>query len=122
MIFGIIFLTLGLLLLHWGNQIREFEVTYHDTCSDINPPSSCIIELEIPHKMTAPVFVYYQIDNLFQNHRRYVRSRSNAQLRGGQLSVNDLSDACHPIVTNRHLGRDESLNGTPLDPDAPAHP
>jgi len=32
MIFGIIFLVLGLLLFLWGNRIKEAEITYHITC------------------------------------------------------------------------------------------
>jgi len=26
--------------------------------------------------MEGPVYVYYQLDNFYQNHRRYVKSRS----------------------------------------------
>ncbi len=32
--------------------------------------------------MPAPILVYYQLDNFYQNHRRYVSSRSDGQLRG----------------------------------------
>ncbi|MFQ6644232.1 hypothetical protein Gotur_017924 [Gossypium turneri] len=31
--------------------------------------------------MKSPVFIYYQLDNYYQNHRRYVKSRSDKQLR-----------------------------------------
>ncbi|XP_027342586.1 putative ALA-interacting subunit 4 isoform X2 [Abrus precatorius] len=31
--------------------------------------------------MEAPVYIYYQLDNYYQNHRRYVKSRNDKQLR-----------------------------------------
>ena len=40
-------------------------------------------EFDIGEKdMVAPVFMYYELDNFFQNHRRYVESRDNTQLKG----------------------------------------
>lgn len=32
--------------------------------------------------MKPPIYVYYELDNYFQNHRRYVKSRSSLQLLG----------------------------------------
>ena len=40
---------------------------------------------------------------------------------GNELGVSELSD-CDPIITNANLGKDESWDKTPLDPDAPAFP
>lgn len=50
--------------------------------------------------MDAPVFVYYELDNFYQNHRRYVKSRSVNQLQGDSLSGADVSTDCDPIVYN----------------------
>lgn len=50
----------------------------------------------------APVYVYYQLDNFYQNHRRYVKSRSFSQLQGNYLAVDKLSD-CDPITKNSDL-------------------
>ena len=36
-----------------------------------------IIELENDLPADEKVFLYYQLDNFYQNHRRYVKSRSN---------------------------------------------
>ena len=41
--------------------------------------------------MTGPVYVYYELDNFYQNHRRYVKSRMDAQLRN-KLSKTTLID------------------------------
>jgi len=32
--------------------------------------------------MKPPIYVYYELSNYYQNHRRYVKSRSSLQLRG----------------------------------------
>ena len=71
-IFGLIFLTLGILLLEWGKTINEFTINYHDRC---HRDKDCIINFTLDRDFSSPVFVYYQVDNLYQNHRRYVGSR-----------------------------------------------
>jgi hypothetical protein len=48
--------------------------------------------------MKAPVYVYYQMDNFFQNHRRYVKSRSDAQLLGVMAEKGDsILSKCDPL-------------------------
>nr|XP_016451455.1 PREDICTED: putative ALA-interacting subunit 2 [Nicotiana tabacum]XP_016451456.1 PREDICTED: putative ALA-interacting subunit 2 [Nicotiana tabacum] len=51
--------------------------------------------------MKAPIYVYYQLDNYYQNHRRYVKSRSDKQLLHG-LKYNDTS-SCNPEGENNGL-------------------
>ena len=55
--------------------------------------------------MKQPIYVYYELENFYQNHRRYVKSRSDAQLR----SVKDENqiDACKP---------EDDVNGKPIVP------
>lgn len=59
---------------------------------------TCTITFDVTEEMKAPVYVYYELDNFYQNHRRYVKSRSDAQLKGELLSEGDLTD-CDPLVT-----------------------
>jgi len=40
------------------------------------------LTFNIKETMTKPVHLYYQLDNFYQNHRRYVKSRDDMQLRG----------------------------------------
>lgn len=72
----------------------------------------CLITFEIDEDMKAPVYVYYQLDNFYQNHRRYVASRSDAQLRGdASASTSD----CSPLkVTNEDVIKYNSTSSTPL--------
>ena len=81
-----------------------------------------MIPIKLESDISAPIYVYYQLDNFYQNHRRYVKSRSNEQLMGNNLSVSELDD-CDPIKTNKDLGRDVAMDGkTELDENAAAFP
>jgi len=75
--------------------------------------------------MDGPVFVYYQLDNFYQNHRRYVKSRDYKQLMGETRTTTEIANTCDPIITNKDLanvGYTTSVNNKPLDPDAAAIP
>ncbi|KAJ6768283.1 ALA-INTERACTING SUBUNIT [Salix koriyanagi] len=61
---------------------------------------TCNIRMTIPKHMKKPIYVYYQLDNFYQNHRRYVKSRSDKQLKSLK-NENDTS-SCKPehLATN----------------------
>ena len=46
--------------------------------------------------LQAPVYIYYGLDNFYQNHRRYVKSRDDTQLLGEVLTKKDLNKDCAP--------------------------
>lgn len=77
---------------------------------------------QIPKTMTSPVFVYYELNNYFQNHRLYSNSISTDQLAGKVLTVSELSTYCSPIITNSQLYVTKALDNTTLDPKEPANP
>ncbi|KAF9597649.1 hypothetical protein IFM89_020409 [Coptis chinensis] len=52
------------------------------------------VSFQVHKHMKSPVFVYYQIDHFYQNHRRYVKSRSDKQLRS--KGYEDLTATCEP--------------------------
>ena len=90
-VFGIVFLTLGIILYVMSDKIQDSIVQY-DTLTDNNgcgDPKSvagknnaidneCTITLVLDTRIEAPIYVYYQLENFYQNHRRYVKSRSNS--------------------------------------------
>ena len=120
-IFGLIFLTLGITLYVMSEKIQGVVYQY-DKCS--TAPTTCTSVIEIDSDIPAPIYVYYQLDNFYQNHRRYVKSRSNEQLMGNELSVSQLSD-CDPITTNANLATGKILaydKTTELKGDDPAFP
>ena len=84
-VFGIIFLALGIALYVMSDQIKEVTYQYDDDeqCkNNVGPDKKCTVSIVIKEAIDAPVYVYYQLDNFYQNHRRYVKSRSFDQLKG----------------------------------------
>ena len=43
---------------------------------------TCSHSFTVAKEMKAPIFVYYELDNFYQNHRQYVKSRADKQLQG----------------------------------------
>ena len=68
--------------------------------------------------------VYYQLNNFYQNHRRYVKSKSDDQLKGKSLSLKSIKDSgdCDPVITNSDMGVTISITKKILDPDDVAVP
>lgn len=126
-IFGVIFLTLGITLYVMSERIQGVVQQYDKECQsklDVSGNEICTISIEIDSDIQAPIYVYYQLDNFYQNHRRYVKSRSNEQLMGNELSVDELED-CDPIKKNKDLGDNITYAAdgiTLLLPDEPAFP
>ena len=80
-IFSVVFLAIGIVLQVMSDKIMELEKRYDnvDSCfSKIQTNQNCTIDFQtIDTKIEGPVYVYYQLDNFYQNHRRYVKSRDN---------------------------------------------
>eukprot|EP01097_Dermamoeba_algensis_P011006 TRINITY_DN836_c0_g1_i2.p1 TRINITY_DN836_c0_g1~~TRINITY_DN836_c0_g1_i2.p1 ORF type:complete len:310 (+),score=55.71 TRINITY_DN836_c0_g1_i2:87-1016(+) len=81
---GIIFIPVGVGLLIVSNQVVEVEVRYFP--ADENVVNSTAT-FRITEQMSAPVYVYYKLENYYQNHRRYVKSRSDTQLSGADVNA-----------------------------------
>jgi len=72
----------------------------YDNIESCDVGKMCNITLEVPSDMKAPVYLYYRLDNYYQNHRRYVKSRNDNQLRLTDINnvPLDLSD-CDPYIS-----------------------
>lgn len=71
----------------------------------------CLVTFTIEKDMNKPVFVYYQLDNFYQNHRRYVQSRSDGQLRGDpDASTSD----CDPMTEAVDVKKYDSTEKEPI--------
>eukprot|EP00002_Diphylleia_rotans_P004457 TRINITY_DN13299_c0_g1_i1.p1 TRINITY_DN13299_c0_g1~~TRINITY_DN13299_c0_g1_i1.p1 ORF type:complete len:325 (+),score=65.75 TRINITY_DN13299_c0_g1_i1:71-1045(+) len=53
-----------------------------------------------------PIYVYYELENYYQNHRRYIKSRNDAQLTGETVTSAKSLEDCEPL-----LYADESKSG-----------
>ena len=54
---------------------------------------TCSISYKFKHDVNLPVYVYYQLGNFYQNHRRYIKSRSDDQLKGKTST-----SGCDPMI------------------------
>ena len=122
-IFAVIFLATGIVLYVMSDQIEEIVVQYDNVseCEDVkqkygpdNRPLTCEVDLltdnaSIENTIKSPIYVYYQLDNFYQNHRRYVKSRDNEQLYGTYKSSDQLS-TCDPIVNNTQLWKEQQYS------------
>ncbi|GMI83334.1 hypothetical protein like AT1G54320 [Hibiscus trionum] len=117
MLVSIVFIPIGVVSLFASRDVVEIIDRYEIECvpqnlrnnkvsfiqSDAN--KTCTRRLTVPKLMKQPIYVYYQLDNFYQNHRRYVKSRSDSQLKDNS-SWNDVS-SCKP---------EDMSNGQPIVP------
>ncbi|KAL7610211.1 hypothetical protein Lser_V15G12105 [Lactuca serriola] len=116
---AMLFIPIGLVSLFASERVVEIVYRYDQDCvpeiyrgnvtSYIQNPltnKTCIKNVTVPKKMEAPIFVYYQLDNFYQNHRRYVKSRSDKQLRSGEDDFS--TKGCEPEA--------KSSSGKPIVP------
>ncbi|GAB2287479.1 ALA-interacting subunit 3 [Dionaea muscipula] len=108
---GIVFIPIGLASLSASERVVEISHRYDRECVPVdygndlvayiqstNTNKTCAVSLTVPKQMKQPIYIYYQLDNFYQNHRRYVKSRSDKQLRSKDYE-RDTSN-CAPEATN----------------------
>ena len=71
---GIVFAGLGVLILLFSNK-TVMEIKRYDNETDCILDKNCTIEINITKKMNKNIMVYYQLENFYQNHRRYIQSK-----------------------------------------------
>ncbi|MEW5314383.1 MAG: hypothetical protein WDW38_005889 [Sanguina aurantia] len=120
---GTVLVPIGGVCIYYGYKAVEVSARYDDSClqqystnmdrqaylwqNGANDTAlSCNIMVNVTQDMVAPIYVYYELNGFYQNHRRYVKSRSDAQLAGGHT----LDGACSP---EDNLGGNSSL---PINP------
>lgn len=112
-IISVVFIPIGVASLLASRDVVEIIDRYETACipegfrndklrrlTYIQNPSSnktCNRALTVPKRMKHPIYVYYQLDNFYQNHRRYVKSRNDEQLRDS--SKENSTSSCDPEDT-----------------------
>ena len=111
--FGAVFIVLGIIILIFSNKIEEISHRYDEECTG---QTTCTIKLKVEKNMEKNIMVYYQLDGFYQNHRRYVKSKSDDQLNGKDISFEAMKDSqdCDPVITNKEMGKTESITGATL--------
>jgi hypothetical protein len=97
----------GVSLLNSSNAIYESTVVYDGDGADVdctiteqNQGKFCPVSFTMKEHVKGPLYVYYELSNYYQNHRRYVSSRDANQLMGQSVSLNLLKESCDPLTTN----------------------
>jgi len=96
---GVAFLAAGYGLLGVSSSVQE--VAYDYTESSAHGQAG-MFTVTIEEAMEPPIYIYYQLDQFYQNHRRYVVSRDPAQLAGGGVPKTSVAGVklCEPWKTN----------------------
>jgi hypothetical protein len=116
---GIVFVPIGAVLLNASENVVELRVQYggkdmNGEKNEIKPGKNAILELKATADMKGPVYLYYELSNFYQNHRRYVKSRYDAQLRGDVKGYSDLAEAKAKFTTNAKLDEVKDEAGATL--------
>merc|ERR1719387_688966 len=101
------------MLLSMSNGVVEYVNPY----TSVGATTNGIGEFEFTvgqQAMEPPIYVYYQLDEFHQNHRRYVQSRSDPQMRDTSQVVTDPRElhTCKPWCSAQGC----SSAGTPFYP------
>ena len=104
--FALVFVSLGIVVLVYSSEIVTVEIPYNNICEKQKKKYEiCTVDAQINKDMKPPIMVYYKLEGFFQNHRRYVKSRSIEQLLGNSWA--DKGD-CTPVITNSQMGFEEN--------------
>lgn len=110
---GVFFVPIGLASLSASHNIVEVIDRYDAECvsandkvgfiQDAKTDKACTRKITVPKPMKGPIHIYYQLENFYQNHRRYVKSRNDMQLRNkGDAST---IANCEPEATSEDGGK-----------------
>ena len=114
---GIFFIIVGVLILVFTGFLKEYKFRYDLYCYNKN---TCDFSFTIPEKMKKPILIYYQVNDVRQNHRFYMDNKSDKQLKGEEVSKEDLekSGDCESALYNKDFG----LDSDEYDEDSVAFP
>lgn len=98
--FGLVFVSFGTVLT-LTQSVEEHVVDYTDINIDRHGVGT--FDITVENDMEPPIWIYYQLDGFHQNHRRYIKSRSNAQLRkeGPPKVLEQDVKECYPWSSTR---------------------
>jgi hypothetical protein len=122
---SIIFFLFGVPILVAANKIVDFSLDYTNCISD--EKGYCTLNFTLSKTIPQPVFLYYEINNFYMNHRDFVKSRSFPQLRGDIHVDSSNNSKCegaryiHEIFDN-DTSKYFTYMGNPLKGDDYANP
>lgn len=94
LLYGLLAVIIGVLAFTSSMRVVEMSQEYTDF------PETGTITFTAEQDMEAPLYVYYEIDGIYQNHRDYVKSVNAEQLLGKDVDEKDLQFTCDPAHKN----------------------
>ncbi|CAI2351351.1 unnamed protein product [Caenorhabditis sp. 36 PRJEB53466] len=94
---GVIFIPIGVALYLAANSVQEFKTEY------TNCGSTCELHISLDRNFDGDVYLYYNLDNYYQNHRRYVKSRNDQQYLGDLTNVKDCGPFDYDPTTKKPI-------------------
>ena len=100
--FGVFFILFGIIITIFVGKLKEYKFRYDLICGS----GTCTFPIQIEEEMEKPIMIYYQINNVRQNHRFYMDNKSNKQLKGEEVSKDDLekNNECENYIYNEDMG------------------
>ena len=90
LVFLIVAVGLGTPMIILANNTNEIRIEY-TKCRKNNDDNTCKLSFTTK-KLSEPLFLYYELNNFFMNHRKFVKSKIWAQLRGDDVSSKQTCD------------------------------
>lgn len=120
-ILGIVFVPVGFRLVAISDSVVELSQMYDSGTGNVSEPCSiteanadktCSLDFVLDRDMEPPIMIYYQIENFYQNHRKYFMSRDDSQLLGSTTQTNIAEKQCAPLneLKNKNTGVMTKLN------------
>ena len=93
---GILAIGIGLTIKIFSDEIITQEIVYNNETN---------VFFKLKKTMKGDIMVYYKVLNFYQNNRRFMNSRSEDQLKGINITLDEMKNRheCDPIITNRDL-------------------
>uniref|UniRef100_A0A915MJG5 Protein kinase domain-containing protein n=1 Tax=Meloidogyne javanica TaxID=6303 RepID=A0A915MJG5_MELJA len=90
---SLLFIPVGIVLIITSNSVKEWAQYYDIACENQLKFGSniCIFDISLEEDFLGDVYFYYELENYYQNHRRYMRSRNDLQMLGRLDEVSDCS-------------------------------
>lgn len=109
-VIGVAFIPTGFTLIGSSNAIYQKRVMYDGdeeavSCSidDDGARKDCTLSFGFNEDVDGPIYVYYELENFYQNHRKYVSSRDTFQLAGEDVDKSTLETTCESSYENGSL-------------------
>lgn len=95
---------LGLIIVTTDIVRQEMRYDNLPDCDLLRNPQGtvCLVTMTIEQDMAAPIHVHYRLNGFYQNHRSYVMSRDEKQLRN-QSSFDSALPNCEPLNTGEGM-------------------